>query len=478
MKRLALIAVLVLAGCGSTDRRPSSDGSTLRTRWIDARGDGRLEVGPGEPLIHRTELGTPRAVGSVLTRIVHLTDAHLRDEESPARASFLDRLGAPFTSTFRPQEALTTQVLAAAVRSADPVRPNARVEGGDLADNAQVNELDWGIGVLHGGRVTPDSGARGYDGVQQADDPDPFYYRPDVDAPRLPGLLRRAQRSFSSSGLRRPWYPVLGNHDGLVDGEIPPTRATQAVATGDRRLVRPRGDLQVPRQEALAPRAVAALLAHGLPGQTQATPPDPGRRELDADQAAARLRAAARLGGRGRLDYSFDAGAVRCVVLDLERRDGGSGGQVTATELRFLRRALRHAGERWVLVFSHQPIPDSAGSRAALSLLDRDPHVLALVSGHTHANRITARRTGAGGYWLISTASLADWPQQERVLQVRATAAGGALLETWMLDTAPDRLADSARRLAYLDAQGGRPQGFAGSHADRNVRLWRDPPGR
>jgi Calcineurin-like phosphoesterase len=475
MRRVALIALVALAGCGSAGHSPSPAGSTLRTRWIDTRGDGRLDVGPGEALLDRTELGSPRPTGQVLGRIVHLSDAHLRDEESPARASFLDRLGAPFTSTFRPQESLTTQVLAAAVRSADDARPDAVVEGGDLADNAQVNELDWGIGVLQGGRITPDSGARGYDGVQQAGDPDPFYYRPDVDAPRIPGLLARAQRSFVSPGLRSPWYPVLGNHDGLVDGEIPPTAATQAVATGDRRLVRPRRDLQVPRQEALAPRTVAALLAHGLPGQAAATPPDPARRELDEPQAVARLRAAAHVGGTGRLDYSFDAGAVRCIVLDLERREGGSGGEVTATELRFLRRALRAAGTRWVLVFSHQPLPGSDGASAALALLDHDPHVLALVSGHTHANRITARHTSAGGYWLINTASLADWPQQERVLQVRATAGGGAVLETWMLDTAPDPLADTARRLAYLDAQGGRPEGFAGTRADRNTRLWRDP---
>jgi hypothetical protein len=41
-----------------------------------------------------------------------------------------------------------------------------------------------------------------------------------------------------------------------------------------------------------------------------------------------------------------------------------------------------------------------------------------------------------------------------------------------MLDTAPDPLADTARELAYLDAQGGRPQGEVGTADDRNVRLF------
>ena len=33
-------------------------------------------------------------------------------------------------------------------------------------------------------------------------------------------------------------------------------------------------------------------------------------------------------------------------------------------------------------------------------------------------------------------------------------------------------LTGPARELAYLDAQGGRPQGFAGRRADRNARLY------
>jgi hypothetical protein len=102
--------------------------------------------------------------------------------------------------------------------------------------------------------------------------------------------------------------------------------------------------------------------------------------------------------------------------------------------------------------------------------------VLAAIAGHTHRNRIVARRTARGGLWLLTTAALADFPQQARMLRVRETAGGGAVLETWMLDTAPDPLADTARGLAYLDAQGGRPDGNAGRRIDRNVRLFIPPP--
>ena len=41
-----------------------------------------------------------------------------------------------------------------------------------------------------------------------------------------------------------------------------------------------------------------------------------------------------------------------------------------------------------------------------------------------------------------------------------------------MVDHDGRGLAGMSRELAYLDAQGGRPQGFAGRPTDRNARLF------
>jgi 3',5'-cyclic AMP phosphodiesterase CpdA len=477
MRALALcfVLALLLAGCGSSKPARPSSSSTLQATWRDPDGDGFLQRGAGEPLRDRTDLARAARPGRTLATLAVLTDVHVRDEESPARVPFLDRLGGSFSSTFRPQDALSSQVLDAAVRAVDAQRPNAVLVTGDLIDNAQANELALARTVLDGGTARPDSGAPGYDGVQAAADPDPAYYRPDVDPPRHEGLLDAAQRPFHAPGLRAPWYPTPGNHDLLLAGEIARTPSTEAVAVGDQRLVRPDASLDVPRSEdALTPQLVDSVLSGGLPGTTARTAPDPGRRELTPGEAVAGLRSASGHGGTGpRMDYGFDAGRdVRVIVLDTVRRDVGSGGVLAPDQVRWLSGELARAGDRRVLVVSHQPLTKVDGGAAALALLDRDRHVVAVLAGDSHHNRIRARRTPAGGYWLIQTGALADYPQQARMLRVREAPGGGTIIDTWMLDTAPDPLADTARELAYLDAQGGRPQHDAGTRLDRNVRLF------
>ncbi len=105
-----------------------------------------------------------------------------------------------------------------------------------------------------------------------------------------------------------------------------------------------------------------------------------------------------------------------------------------------------------------------------LAAMARAGNVVAAVSGHRHRNSIEPYR--AGGFWLISTASLADFPQQSRMFKLSETAGGGVVLETWMVDHDGRGTAGTARELAYLDAQGGRPLDYAGRRADRNARLY------
>jgi 3',5'-cyclic AMP phosphodiesterase CpdA len=351
-------------------------------------------------------------------------------------------------------------------------RPRQIVEAGDLIDNAQANELDEALAVLAGGRVDPDSGVPGYTGVQEPENPDPFYYRPDVDPPLHRGLLGAAQRSFRSPGAGVPWLPVLGNHDWLVSGEVRPTPRLDAVATGDRAVV------DVDAEQALGglgtrtpnAEAIDRLIAGGLPGRQVTVPADPGRVLLSRQEVVDRLRAASGVGGSGAdLDYVTDLGPrVRLIVLDTE----AAGGTLTPAQSAWMREQLRASGERWVLLVTHRPLRD-----AALAEIAAFPRVVAVLNGHTHRSSIEPYRLGdARGFWLVGTASLADWPQQARMLTLRETAGGGVVLSTWMVDTDGSSLVGTARELAYLDAQGGRPAGDAGARRDRNARLYRGPP--
>ncbi len=489
-RAVALLALLA-AGCGIEERAPQVPGSTLRATVVDPDGDGTLQRGPAERLVDRTELA-PRGRGATreVARLGQLTDSHVRDEESPARVPFLDRLGPPVTSTFRPQEAVSPQVLTAAVRSLNAERPQAVLVTGDLLDNAQRNELDQLLAVLAGGPVDPNSGGDGYRGVQAASNPDGSFYRPSVDAPRHRGVLNRAQEQFFSPGLRAPWYAALGNHDLLVQGELAPSPETDAIATGDEALFTfapelegtlddlPRGDEATPDLRDVPPEEIERLLERGVPGRETRVAPDPARRSVTARELVRRLRAAGTPAPRGeRLDYVADVGPrLRVVVLDTVDREGGAEGVLLPAQVRFLAGALRRAGTRSVVVVDHHGLDRTRGGDAALRLLDGDPDVVAELSGDTHRHAIRPRRTGAGGFWQITTASLADWPQQGRMVRLVEGPDGSRALETWTVDHAGgldgQDLAGFGRRLAFLDAQGGRPQGFAGARRDRNARLW------
>ena len=481
-RREALIlgaGALITTGCGSSGSSgPSPAGSTIASTWADPGGTGTLAPGPGQALIARTDLGPVRPVTGVIATLAHVTDAHVLDASSPARVPFLARLGDPFESTFRPQETLTAQVLAGATRAIRALAPDAVIQGGDLIDNDQRNELGWALRVLAGGVVHPGSGRYGYYGVQLASDPDPFYYRPDLDAPQHPGLLTQAVRPFTTPGIDAPVYPVLGDHDILVAGELTPTAQTRALAIGDQALWELPSGLNVPPGAQLTsggspdgpplPGLVNQFLAQALAGPKVRVPADERRREMNVGEVVSTLRA----GADASLDYVADVGAeVRLIVLDLARRAGGSGGLVRPDQPAWVAGQLSEAESagRSVVVVSHQPLESSEGGESILSVLDAHPRVIAVLAGHTHRNSIEPR----AGYWLINTASLIDYPQQARALRIVRTAGGGVAIQSWMLDHVfPGELGTISRQLSYLDAQGGRPKGFAGGRLDGNVTLY------
>ena len=285
MRRALLVLCLALAGCGGTSGAGAPT-STLDVTLVDRDGDGFLERGPGEPL------KGPRG-GRVLATFGQLTDAHVRDEESPARVPFLDRLGAPLNSTFRPQEAFSTQVLDAAVRALDRERPQAVVVTGDIVDSAQENELEQALAVLAAVSSRPTAAGPATTACRPPRTPIPSTSGPTTTrrATRArwpPPRGASAPAACACRGTRRSATTTCS-----CRARCPPPRTIEAVAIGDRMVTGIDPAFLPPTlDEDDAPEAVRVLLAQGEAfGRAETVPADPrapAPRSGRAGRAAAR----------------------------------------------------------------------------------------------------------------------------------------------------------------------------------------------
>jgi len=253
-----------------------------------------LQLGEGEPYTVRQELaGANPNRAKTRTSLAYfgqLSDFQLADEESPARVEIADPFASPtfpVNAAWRPWEALEPQIDDAAIRQLDeftaasPVAEGGgkhramdfTIDTGDSADNQQLNETLWVRTLLEGGTLNPNSGvnkssyshplcpkllvpgggeANRYTGVQDYNDyfegTFPQFYDPDEPKgahaawPKYPGLMDKAQKSFTATGVNVPSYVVFGNHDALVQGNAAANAAFEQVATGCLKPVGPAPD--------------------------------------------------------------------------------------------------------------------------------------------------------------------------------------------------------------------------------------------
>lgn len=586
-RRCGWLLALALTGCGG-------GGGSGGTASEPDNGQARLALQPArcanmvdETYLRRTDLvaGSRPEGAALLLRFVHITDAHIIDDDGQAviGASELDPLIDLFESAMRLQEEYSDEALnamIAGVNACHKAYPAAfAIVTGDSADITTLAETRRFIDNLDGrfdamsafeaacradlppgtDEAVAQSLCTRFTGRGVADtqtpDPDPESLlikalatrtllqtlatetaattgraadgsidpaRQTVTrAPGLPQVLRchHADPGCANQALAMPYLVAFGNHDGYLRGTVPLVLGVNAVASlfGRRYLLEQQDFIA----EFFFTAANPGPIGHGF-------------------QYADAIR---RNDANGRNDgyYAFDTGdgRFRMIVLNtiidgsdprlpselLRNPFALSDGGIDAAQFAWLQAELAaaYAAEKLVVIFSHHPDASFAefGSFAALvpievtaarldAELARWPNVIAWVAGHTHRHRIRAFVVDGGsgsnglvttnvdcvqpgactGFWQIETASLIDFPQQQRLIEIfangdgtgsiRASVLTHEFMRSRLLAAADDRcafyLSDPAAVAAGISEaglnvlcnQGGTRDGGPG---DRNVNL-------
>ncbi|MCC6897591.1 MAG: metallophosphoesterase [Polyangiaceae bacterium] len=505
--RLGLAMGLFTAGCGSSDdggggggglpkdpvrlttevtltpavavsdpaeaRKPSDP--TDRAAMLK-EGFGKLVEGAGEPHAKRTPPGkappAPGASAKRVARFVHMPDLQLADDESPTRLATFDSPGT-LSGAYRPQDSNMCHMLNAAVESvnelhqADPI--DFLLLGGDNADSAQQNEIDWVLALLSGkDSIECDSGAD--------------------DDPREGGG-NDGKDALTAPGLAMPWYWVTGNHDILIQGNLPVSSAKQAEATGSN-----------------AAGGTRDWSQSGGPVVTGEVEPDEARRPLMRKEIMARIAADSDGHGvgpaqtqSGKAIYTFDVEGtpLRFLVLDTAAETGGSEGLLRQGDVDgVIKSALDQAKAdgKWVALASHHATsslgdgtglggkqqPDAVSEDAWVALLASYPNVIFSMVGHSHRHRIKwVSPPGGHAFWEVMTSALADFPHQIRIVEIWDQDNGWLMLKTTNVDFSVmgDPVALEARTLGALDfVAGWSGTDGPGAADDRNAEVWIEKP--
>lgn len=390
-----------------------------------------------------------------LLRFFTITDIHITDKESPAQAITMGFRGGSL-SAYSPVMLYTTHVLDAAVQTINALHKknpfDFGISLGDTCNSTQYNETRWYIDVLDGGLINPDSGDK--------DDP-------------IPGPHNDYQDEYLAVGLDKtiPWYQTLGNHDHFWTGFLPANQYLKDTLVGvdilnlGNPFVDPSGaDSRGMYMGSLDGRTpYGDVMGAGLVSQFPDGPPkipaaDPDRRSLSRKEWLSQFFTTtstpvghgfsqADVDNNGFACYTFEPNAdvpIRVIVLDDTQREddptdpdtlGYGHGSLDQERYDWLVQALDQgqADGKLMIIAAHIPIgvepwpsmmswsTSAAVTEAELiAKLHEYSNLILWVAGHRHINKVTAFDAADPqyGFWQVETASLRDFPQQFRTIEI------------------------------------------------------------
>ena len=464
---IASLALFTISGSGTDipSRPPTTREQTVRpvpmaleTPRIQASalsnyvvyGYNQWQTGPGVDQGRMFLSGTEPTQAPNAARLLSffvVTDTHLTDKESPSQSyaiSYLSTNGGN-SSAYSPTVLYTTHVLDAAIRTVNALHRQTPfdfgISIGDAANSPQYNELRWFIDIFDGGRIEPSSG--GHVGATSID------YQMPYQAPGLDPSI--------------PWYQTLGNHDHWWLGSYPVIDYFKQNYTNDTVLLM--GDLfsegvdarttfmgtidgSTPYGNVVGAGPVENFIVGGVTNFPKVVA-DTNRMALTKSQWMNEFfKSTSTPLGHGFAEtnvttgfacYTFEPKAnlpLRVIVFDDTQGDTNFDmhmqGAVDDERFAWLVNELDkgQAEDKLMIISAHVPLhiighggtsPVSAATITAK--LRTYPNLLLWISGHVHRNAITpippvAPAGPEYGFWVVETASLRDYPQQFRTMDI------------------------------------------------------------